>query len=285
MSKLQKIQDYIHKNKVTARNGRQCVDGRYAPKTIDSGMIARPGADAGYLLILLALKNQAKIEPGIEEITEKLLVALENIEEDFYIHTDHHANPSAENYSIGCGHLTKAANPNLSSAYKVSSNDTQKLIVLLKQLIHELPHSRTVRYPTESSSMNHSSPQQVFDPEDSDRRADGVFWFKNKNSIKVTTLEGEHKEEGVLINTGTKFSIKPHDTNRMFFVYDKTRDDEFIHRLFELLNLPEINFEDFKQLSDTQLQATLTNLAKGLPMYEFNADLENSKVKYLDDVS
>jgi hypothetical protein len=53
----------------------------------------------------------------------------------------------------------------------------------------------------------------------------------------------------------------------MYFIYDQDRDIEFMKQLVSQMNLAGVTFADMKRESDLQLQATLHNLAKGLPLY------------------
>lgn len=58
----------------------------------------------------------------------------------------------------------------------------------------------------------------------------------------------------------------------MYFVYDRTRDEEFIEKLVPKLNIKDVTVEDFKKVLRQQTQATLHNLAFGKPIFEVNID-------------
>ena len=55
--RLEHAQQHIENNIVAAKEGRKCVDGRYGPDQ-GTGFIARPGADFGYVMVLLALNRK-----------------------------------------------------------------------------------------------------------------------------------------------------------------------------------------------------------------------------------
>jgi hypothetical protein len=235
------VEDFVKNNVIPVKSGRKCVDGRYKAQDENSGMIARPGGDAGYLEILLALQKQGKIESGVEDWVNKLVEALEELNEEFYAHTDHRADTSLDNFSIGCGHLAKAANEELSIDYLVVPESMKKAIICLKSLA-------------------------------------------SKGEIKLVSLEGEHKEVGVLVNIGVNNSVDSQDGEQMYFIYDKTRDEEFMEKLFNNLSLDGVSLEEFKKISETQLNATLKNLASGLPVYEVNVDLVNPEIKFVSTI-
>ena len=98
------------------------------------------------------------------------------------------------------------------------------------------------------------------------------------SQVKIMVLPGDHKEEGVLVVTGTKMTVRPQDGEHMFFMYDKTRDDAFMEQLVGKMELESVTFEEFRKISDLQLGATLELLAKGMPIYEVNVDGESPSV-------
>lgn len=138
--KLQTMTEYIKSNVVPAAAGRRCIDGRYPAQTEDSGRIARPGADAGYVLTLLALKKQGTLFLTPRQCFETVFEALLKMGEKFYIHTDHHATDN----SIGCGHLAKAADRRLAALYGVDPNDANSLIDYVKRKVGETSQIKMV---------------------------------------------------------------------------------------------------------------------------------------------
>jgi hypothetical protein len=110
-----------------------------------------------------------------------------------------------------------------------------------------------------------------------------VKYMKNKAQsdpkIHIVVLPGSHKETGVIVVTGIKNTVKAHDAHNMYFIYDKNRDDMFMEKLFIELGIETIPLDEFKKVSDIQLGATLELLAKGLPIFEVNADTDMPEVK------
>lgn len=241
------IQSFISSNIITVKTGRKCVDGRYKKNTDDSGRIARPGGDLGYVMALLSLQKtigSSYLTP--EECFKRVYSALHTLGENFYMHTDHHAdlkNPDLSP-SIGCGHAAKSMDEELSKGYELNSEDMKLLVTYAKKQ-----------------------------------------YVKNPDNIKLVTLKGDHKEEAVIIVTGIKKTINSQDLNHMGFIYDKTRDEKFIEKIFPLLSLNNQSVEDFKNKLNIQTNATLKLLAKGLPMYEVNVDTLPFRLNSLGNVT
>lgn len=100
-----------------------------------------------------------------------------------------------------------------------------------------------------------------------------------KQGAKETSLEGEHKESGVIIIESGNYSLKPQDTEgRQAFVYQKTLTEQFLEKFGKILftkvqeKTPDISEQEFIQelisASDKQLNETVSRLAKGLPVYK-----------------
>lgn len=88
-----------------------------------------------------------------------------------------------------------------------------------------------------------------------------------KKKIQNVCLEGDHIEEGVLIVNSKKKTVIPHNNGHMYFVYDKMRDEAFMRQLVQKMGIDGLLYADLLKSSNEQLQATLSLLAKGLPMY------------------
>lgn len=60
----------------------------------------------------------------------------------------------------------------------------------------------------------------------------------------------------------------------MYFVFDKARDDEYQKELYSKFKerFPKLSFDEFIEISNKQLDATLKHLAKGLPIYSVDLD-------------
>lgn len=246
--KLEETIAYIQKNTVRAREGRKCVDGRYPPETA-SGMLARAGGDCGYVMALMAINQKKKLQLSPEQCFNMVYkVVSQKMHGAFCIHTDHHADPNHEIANkkmhqtlIGCGHLAKAATQRIRKPYEVHNEDVKKIIAYAKNLA------------------------------DIDE------------NVEMINLAGEHAERGVLIVEDSEYTVNAMDsrTHAMYFIYDKKRDEEFMKKLVKAMNLPDVTFEDMRQEADTQLQATLHNLAKGLPIYTVTYKDKKPQMKYL----
>src|SRR5689334_5769157 len=123
----QKIVEYVKKNRVPAKDGFVCVDGRY--DEAQAGMLARPGGNFKGILVLLALRK--KLHLTIGRIVDKGVDAIESMGYSFNMHTDDHTD--ANNLmAIGCGHIAKAADPNNAAEYGVNPKDVQWALVYLR---------------------------------------------------------------------------------------------------------------------------------------------------------
>lgn len=237
---LNVVKDFVIKNRVPAKKGAICVDGRYSPKY--SGMMARPGGNFRGIMTLLALRKKHKLTVG--QVVDQAVEAVEKMGITFNMHTDRHANPD-DLTSIGCGHIAKAANPETATMYGVKGDDIKQALIYLR------------------------------------------IKLEGKKYYNMVNLKGEHEEKGVLVITGSKKTVNHFDpkTKEMYFVFDKIRDEEYTKKLWKNLKIKNIKYEEFKKISDTQLNATLKNLAKGLPVYEVNADKKELIIKFLGDVN
>lgn len=239
MDNLEEVTKFVSKNKVMAKKGIVCVDGRYSSKF--SGMMARPGGNFRGIMVLLALRKKLKLSVG--RIVDTAVNAVEQMGIDFDMHTDSHADPNNLT-SIGCGHVGKAEDPKTAKMYGVDPEDVKKALIYLRIKLED----------------------------------HGYY-----NMVK---LEGEHKEKGVLVVTGTQYTINHSDKKgNMYFVYDKARDEVYSKLLFNNLGIKGLTFKDFSDYSQKQLDATLKNLAQGLPIYEVNLDFKKPQVKFVGTVS
>jgi hypothetical protein len=248
---MQQTIQYVQKNTVAAQEGRKCVDGRYPPDTA-RGMLARAGGDCGYVMALMAINATKKLQMTPEQCFNAVYkVVSQKLHGAFCIHTDHHVDPDYEGEHnmhqtlIGCGHLSQAASWRLSQPYDVQSGDVKKIIAYARNLA---------------------------DIDD---------------NVEMINLDGEHAERGVLIVDDTEHTVNAFDPklHAMYFIYDRKRDESFMRKLIKAMALPGVTFEDMKKESDIQLQATLHNIAKGLPMYTVSYKENEPKVTYLATIS
>jgi len=222
---------YVERNLLLARVGRKCVDGRYLPNQA-SGMLARPGGDCGYVMALLAVNRKKKLGLTPEQCFNAVYKIVSK-NKGFCMHTDHHTDPDNHTHKglIGCGHLAKAATKELAKEYDVDSNDMR----------------RVVEYSRNIAEIN--------------------------KTVHMVNLAGDHQEQGVLVIESTNYTVNADDPKlgRMYFIYDKARDEDFMKALVEDMALEGITsdelYKQMKKESDIQLRATLHNLAKDLPVY------------------
>lgn len=237
MDQIGLIKDFVAKNTIPAQSGSECVDGRY----IESGRVARPGGDFGFVMALLAANKQKGLGLSPEECFEKVYDAVIASNGNFYMHTDTHAKHAHEEASIGCSHIALAMNPQTSSGYGDVAEETKTALLTALEMAAA-------------------------------------------KKLEIINLEGDHKEEGVIIVNSETRTIKHRDAKHMFFVYDKKRDDLFIKQnLLPQLYIPELTPKDFQDASQKQLQATLQNLALGLPIFEVTPG-SNTSINYIGKV-
>jgi hypothetical protein len=129
--------------------------------------------------------------------------------------------------SIGCGHLTKAASEKLEKEYDVKSQNVLQII----------------NYACHLSEIS--------------------------QAVDMIELRGGHEEKGVLVIQSDRYTVNADNPklHQMYFVYDQQRDNAFMKQLVKEMGLKDVTYEDMKHESDMQLQATLQNLAAGLPIF------------------
>lgn len=240
---------YIKANTVVAKEGRKCVDGRYTPDTA-SGMLARAGGDCGYVMALLAINEKKKLGLTPEQcVNEVYKVICDKFHGAFCMHTDHHVDPDDDSIN------TKTHETVIGCGHLAKASS---------QLLRE-------RYDVHNDDMKRV-----------------ISYAKNlatiSEHIDLVNLDGEHKEQGVLVIDSTKYTVNSTDGSSMYFIYDKTRDEEFMRKLVKGMSIEGVTYEDLKKESDIQLQATLHNLAKGLPLYHVTFQGRTPTVKYLSTI-
>jgi hypothetical protein len=249
---IQETIDYVRKNTVAAKEGRKCVDGRYPPDTA-RGMLARAGGDCGYVMALMAINRKKKLQLAPEQCFNAVYnVISRKMHGAFCIHTDHHADPENDVTNdrmhqtlIGCGHLSQAAIQRFGRPYDIQSGDVKKIIAYARNLADI------------------------------------------SDQVEVVNLEGEHAERGVLLVDDVKHTVNAWDPKlrTMYFIYDKKRDEAFMKKLVKEMDIPGVTFEDMKKEADIQLQATLHNLAKGLPIYSVTYKKNEPQVTFLTTIN
>lgn len=240
---------YVQKNIVAAREGRKCVDGRYPPDTA-TGMLARPGGDCGYVMALLAINKKKKLGMTPEQCLNAVYkVICQKLHGAFCMHTDHHVDPDQADLNDKM-HQTLIGCGHLAKA--------------TKQLLRE-----------------------PYDVDNADVKKI-IAYAKNlaevSDHVEMVNLDGDHKEQGVFLIEGDKYTVNACDDDTQYFIYDKTRDDAFMKKLVAAMDLPGVTVEDMQAESDIQLQATLHNLAKGLPLYKVAFSGKAPTVTYISHI-
>jgi len=229
VSSLEDVENFVKASVISVQKGTKCVDGRYLP-TQAHGMLARPGADGGYVMALEAVNRKLNLGLTPQQCFNAVFKAVIKLNGKFYLHTDDHTdpNPHTSHGLIGCGHLAKAGRKGLSWEYDIRSSDVRSMVSYARNLC-------------EVSS-----------------------------SIEMIKLAGKHEEKGVFLVRSDKYTILADNPKRqqMYFIYDVDRDRTFMKRLVEEMNIEGLTFKDMSREADLQLDATLQNLAVGLPIYE-----------------
>jgi hypothetical protein len=233
---------YVKASTVSAQTGTKCVDGRYLPNQ-GHGMLARPGADCGYVMALEAVNRKRNLGLTPEQCFNAVFKAVEKLNGTFYLHTDEHTDPAPHEHNglIGCGHLAKAGRKVFSWEYDVRSNDVREIVNYARNLIEV------------------------------------------NSNIEMINLAGKHEEIGVLLIHGDQHTILADNPKRkqMYFIYDVDRDRAFMKVLVATMNIEGVTFKDMSQEADLQLDATLQNLAVGLPIYEVQFKEGKPEVNYV----
>lgn len=122
---------FASRNCIPTKNGRKCTSGRYSSNDATSGMIARPGADFGYIMAMLGYNHEQKLGLSVEECVQRIYTAIIQLDNTFYMHTDSTEDPNIP-YSIGCRHVYKATDKENADRYGFKAEDLQQAITLLK---------------------------------------------------------------------------------------------------------------------------------------------------------
>lgn len=237
---------YIKANTVAVNRGTKCVDGRYLPNQAH-GMLARPGADCGYVMALEAVNRNKNLGLTPTECFNHVFKAVSQLNKKFYLHTDEYTDPTpyTHNGLIGCGHLAKAGRKVLSWEYDIRSGDIKEIVHYARNLCEINPN------------------------------------------IEMINLSGKHEERGVLLVHSTKYTVLADNPkhHQMYFIYDIDRDHAFMKQLVDEMNIPGITYKDMIREADLQLDATLQNLAVGLPIYDVTFIGNKPQVTYVKHIT
>lgn len=244
-SNMEEVSAYIDMSVVPAHIGSKCVDGRYLPDQAP-GMVARPGADCGYVMVLEAVNRKRKLGLTPEQCFNAVYKAVTELNGKFYLHTDYNCDPDKHTHKglIGCGHVASAARRVYSWEYDVRSKDIKEMVNYVRNLC------------------------------------------EISQDVEMVNLAGQHKEKGVFVVDSDTYTVLADNPKlkQMYFVYDRKRDLKFMKKLVEKMALPGVLFADMAEESNLQLDATLQNLAVGLPVYSVTFGKRKPRVAYLQHV-
>jgi hypothetical protein len=223
---------FIRRDVIPVQDGCMCVDGRYAVAGENAGRLARPGADFGYVMILLGLRHDGAIDLTPEQCAQRVYDHVTRGYGVFRIHTDAQSEeqkrpterPDAS--IVGCGHIRVACLAENSQLFGLDSGDV-------------------------ADAFSH------------------IELLRREGRVEAEVLRGDHAELGVLINTGVRNTLYHSNGGEQYFVYDKARDMERLKELAAALN---IDFDAAVAISEKQTNATLQIQAKGMPIILVNAD-------------
>jgi hypothetical protein len=223
---------FIRHNVIPAQDGCMCVDGRYPVAGENAGRLARPGADFGYVMVLLGLRREGAIDLTPEECAQRVYDHVTRNRGVFRIHTDAQADQQRrlterpDTVISGCGHIKRA-------------------------------------------TLAENSQLFGLEPEDVVAAFSHIERLRSEGKVEEEVLRGDHAEHGVLINSGIRNTLYHSNGGDQYFVYDKTRDTE---RLNELTAALDVDFDAALAVSEKQTNAALQLLAKGTPIVLVDAD-------------
>ncbi|MDQ3018826.1 MAG: hypothetical protein M3Q64_03075, partial [bacterium] len=126
----EQVQEFADANKVLITDNcrkSRCVDGRYEGLLEEFPMIAKPGGDAGDILIAFSALNELGVELDPEVVVASVMEEVGS-EDNFQFHTDEHAEHDHAGAGMGCGHLKNAYN----DSEKYGLNKEQAAFVMEK---------------------------------------------------------------------------------------------------------------------------------------------------------
>lgn len=241
---LEKVTEFVIRNKVKAKRGFICVDGRYSSDKY-AGMMARPGGNFRGILVLLALRKKLG-SVTVGKLVDKVIEAVEELGISFNMHTDHHFHDSTDLDGIGCGHIAKAEDPKTAKDYHVNPLDVHKALVYLRIKLEGRKYFQMVQL---EGSHNEAGVLVI-----TGDKYTVNHWDKTKDEMYFVFDKKRDQEY----------------QEKLFEVFKR--------------KFPKLSKEDFLKYSELQLNATLHHLAKGLPIYEINLDGKEPVVKFVGKV-
>ncbi len=246
------VEKFVDQNKfpITPANLQsRCVDGR--PAVAEQGeylpAVSKPGSDVGDLMIALGSLNELGLKIAPEKVLEIILENNGGVQ-NFKFHTDSHTEDKQVGPGLGCGHINKATiDP---EDYHLTSEQTEFIKNVLPSLLEK--------------------------------------------GAKQVVLHGDHEEQAVLVVLSSKYGVRPYTDEAQAFIYQQTLHQQQLDSLAKPLSkyLASIGQEidesklrlTIDQVFAKQLGATLSRIAKGLPMYKVEiSDVGDVQVENLSE--
>ncbi len=114
----------------------RCVDGRYQDME-NFPAVAKPGGDAGDVLVAAGAINQLELDLPMSDIIESVAEVVGGLNK-FCFHTDKHAQHDNQPAGMGCGHIKLAKNN--AQKYLVNQDQVDYLFEQLPEIINQGGH-------------------------------------------------------------------------------------------------------------------------------------------------
>lgn len=244
------LEKFIKHNRIRITDGNlkgRCVDGRYYFDNPDEfPVVSKPGGTAGDLMIAFGALNLLGLSLPGDRVLQAVLEVVGGPEK-FCFHTDSHAESAHSGCGRGCGHLKFALeNP---EAYKLSADQINFIFNQLEPLL--------------------------------------------KQSAQQVVLQGDHAESAVVIVDSEEYGLKPMWQHEgildQVFVYQKTLHTRQLDKLARKLQEALAEQGDAVEESDIRLSldqafafqigATLSRIAKGLPIYSVSLAADEIQIQ------
>jgi len=233
------VKEYKYRFSSDTKNQARCIDGRPG-ESVNLEPLAKPGADLGDLMTMLATNNEYDLNLSPETIYMAFISTVGGIE-NVRIHTDehNHHHEDKKHQCLGCGHFKHAAlDP---GSYGLKETD----ISFIFETLHELKSNGAQNEVLQGGHLEKAV----------------IVLESDSHSISPKKREDE-------------------GTGIQCFVYHKTLDSErrrlltknlVIHANKEGLN-EELLYSQLTTISDRQLLETVSRLAPNHPIYNVNID-------------
>lgn len=128
----------------------RCVDGRYEGGE-DIPLKAKPGGDAGDLMVVFGALNKLKLSMENSQVLEIVNDSIGG-ESNFQFHTDEHAENAHDGVGMGCGHLRRSGQE--PDAYGVTPEQMSFIMAELPKLLALGAHQEILKgHHAESAVM------------------------------------------------------------------------------------------------------------------------------------